>query len=85
MNANFAIIYEEKDDIIKIGDIFYNTLAGDMDIEDIVEMQLRLAIEQIKGNKKIDASNLEKDQEEIYNKAINLSKELDVEKGLKIR
>ena len=85
MNANFAIIYEDKNDVIKIGDLFYNTTAGDMNIVDVVVMQIRLAIDQIKGNKKIDASNLEKDQEEIYNKAINLSKELNVEKGLKIR
>ena len=82
MNVNFAIIYEEKDDIIKIGDIFYNTLAGDMDIEDIVEMQLRLAIEQIKGNKKIDIDNLDDEQKEIYIKAMNLNEEIDIERGL---
>ena len=82
MNVNFAIIYEENDDKITIGDIFYNTTAGDMDIENVVEMQIRLAIEQIKGNKEIDIDNLDDEQKEIYIKAMNLNKEIDIERGL---
>ena len=83
LNANFAIIYEENDNKIVIGDLFYNTKAGDMDIENIVLMQIKLAIEQIKNGKEIDIINLEENQKEIYNKAINLKEELDIERGLK--
>ena len=85
LSANFAIIYEEKDDIINIVDIFYNTKVENRNIKKIVAMQLRLALEQIKGNKEIDISNLEEKQKEIYNMAINLSEELDIEKGIKIK
>ena len=85
MNPNFAIIYEENDDIINIVDLFYNLKAGDMNIDDVVIMKLRLAIEQIKGNKEIDVSNLEENQKSVYNKAINLDKEMDIEKGIKIK
>ena len=46
-------------------------------------MQLRLALDQIRGNKTIDISNLEKDEKAIYNKVINLNEELDIERGLK--
>ena len=52
-------------------------------VEDIVEMQLRLAIEQIKGNKKIDIDNLDDEQKNIYTKLMNLNEEIDIEKGLK--
>ena len=84
MNANFALIYEEKEDEIVIGDLFYNTNVGEekKDIESIVIMQLRLALDQIGKNKKIDTSNLEKEQMKIFEKAINLKEELDVERGL---
>ena len=84
MNANFAIIYEDADKI-KIADLFYNLKAGDIDIEKVVVMQIRLAIEQIKGNKEIDISDLDEKQKDIYNKAINLNEELDKEKGIKIK
>ena len=81
MNANFAIIYED-DDKIKIADLFYNLKAGDMNIEDIVVMQLRLAIEQIKGNKEIDISELDNNQKTMYNMSMNLNEEIDIEKGI---
>ena len=84
MNSNFAIVYEEKYDIINIVDLLYNTKVEDMDIEDVVIMQLRLALDQIRGNKTIDISNLEKDEKAIYNKAINLKEEIDHERGLKV-
>lgn len=83
MNANFAIIYEEKENEIIIQDLFYNLKAGNIDIEKVVVMQIRLAIEQIKGNKAIDISDLDEKQKDIYNKAINLNKEIDKERGLK--
>ena len=82
-NVNFAIIYEEKDDIINIVDIFYNKTAGDIDIVNVVEMQIRLALEQIKSNKEIDIDDLDDEQEKIYTKAMNLNKEIDIERGLK--
>ena len=83
MNANFALIYEENDNKVVIGDLFYNTKAKDMDIENVVLMQLKLAIEQIKNGKEIDITNLEEKEKNIYNKAINLKEELDIERGLK--
>ena len=82
MNANFAIIYEESDDKIVIGDLFYNIKAKDIDIENKVLMQIRLAIEQIKNGKEIDITKLEENQKNVYNKAINLKVELDIEKGI---
>ena len=86
MNANFAIIYEEKENEIIIQDLFYNLKAGDIDIEKVVVMQIRLALEQIKGNKEINISNLEEEQKDIYNKVINLTNEdIDKEKGIKIK
>ena len=81
MNANFAIIYED-DDKIKIADLFYNLKAGNMDIENVVAMQIRLAIEQIKSNKEIDISQLDNNQKTLYNKAMNLNEEIDIEKGI---
>ena len=82
INPNFAIIYEENSDIINIVDLFYNIKVEDMNVEDVVVMQIRLALDQIKGNKKIDISNLEEGKKEIYNKAINLEEEIDKEMGL---
>ena len=81
MNANFAIIYED-DDKIKIADLFYNLKAGNMDIENVVAMQLRLAIEQIKSNKEIDISELDNNQKTMYNMSMNLNEEMDIEKGI---
>ena len=87
MNANFAIIYDTREDSVVVGDILYNTsvnLKGQqVDITDKVAMQIRMAIEQIgvKG-KKFDISRLDQEQLEMCSKAMNLNEELDVERGI---
>jgi hypothetical protein len=80
MNANFAIIYEEKEDKIVIGDIYYNTSFKDndneIDITDRVIEQLYEAFEQINPEKKeIDINNLDKDQLEMFKKVIILNED----------
>ena len=86
MNPNFAIIYEEEDNKVYIADLLFNTKIDNeeqkMDIENIVIMQIRLALEQIGIHKEIDISNLNNKQQEIYYKAINLTDEIDIERGV---
>ena len=86
LQPNFAIIYEVKGDKLKIADLLYNTKIDNkdqqMDIEAVVTMQLRLAIDQIGKDKEIDISRLEDYQKEFYEKAMNLKDELDIERGV---
>ena len=87
MNANFAIIYEENNNKNVIGDILYNTSFEEngksIDITDKVTMQIRMALEQIREEgKEFDVSRLGNEQQEMYNKAMNLDKEIDEERGL---
>lgn len=87
MNPNFAIIYEENNNIIKIADLLYNTkIENDpqrMDIEEVTTLQIRLALNQIAKDKEIDFSELEGNQLEMYKKAISLTEEeIDKERGL---
>ena len=85
-HPNFAIIYDINDDIVRIADLFFNTKVDNgnqqLDIEDKVLMQIRLALEQIAKDKSIDISDLSSKQKEMYEKAISLSEELDTERGL---
>lgn len=85
-HPNFAIIYDVNDDVVKIADLFFNTKVDNesqqMDIEDKVLIQIKLALEQIAKNKKIDISDLNSKQKAMYEKAISLSDELDTERGL---
>lgn len=83
MNPNFAIIYEENKDSIIIADIFYNDEIS-IDNEELkVIMQIRLALDQLgSNNKKIETKRLDDCALEIFNKAINLDKELDIERGI---
>ncbi len=86
MHPNFAIIYDVNGEKLKIGDLLFNTHVDNetqqMDIENQVVMQMRLALEQITSNKKIDVSALEENQKEMYDKAMNLTDELDQERGV---
>ncbi len=80
MNANFAIIYEERENKIVIGDIYYNTIFKDndneIDITDRVIEQLSEAFEQINPDKKeIDIDKLDKDQLEMFKKVIVLNED----------
>lgn len=87
MNPNFAIIYEIDNDELKIGDLLFNTSASNgtntIDITDSVLMQINLAINQIKGNRKIDASSLNEEQQKMYYKATSLTDEIDIEREIK--
>ena len=87
LHPNFAIIYEVNEDIIRIGEIFFNTKIENkyqnMDIEDIVAMQIRLALEQISKGKTIDTSYLNEKQKAMYEKAMNITEEnFDKERGI---
>ena len=45
-------------------------------------MQIRLALEQISDGKEVDISKLNNIQQEMYNKAVSLSDEIDKERGV---
>lgn len=86
MNPNFAIIYDVNDNKLEIGDLLFNTKIDNgeqqMDIENQVVMQIRLALEQIANNKEIDISNLDEKQKEMYAKVTGLTEEIDIERGV---
>ena len=86
MNPNFAIIYDVNDDKLRVGDLLFNTRVDNeqqqMDIEKQVVMQMRLAFEQITGDKKIDVSALDEKQKEMYAKITELTDEMDIERGV---
>ena len=86
LHPNFAIIYDINGDRVKIGDLLYNTVIDNnqqqMNIEDKVIIQLRLALEQIAQNKQIDISSLNASQTAMYSKAVSLNEELDYERGV---
>lgn len=86
INPNFAIIYEEEGNTIKIADLFYNfTISNNnqpLDITNVTIMQLRLALNQIGEGKTIDISSLDDKEQEVYQKALELNEELDTERGV---
>ena len=45
-------------------------------------MQMRLALDQIASDKKVDVSNLNEKQKEMYSKVIGLTDEMDIERGV---
>ncbi|MDD6879222.1 MAG: hypothetical protein PUD59_03215 [bacterium] len=87
MNANFAIIYDTTDEEIIVGDVLYNTSFDNngqqIDISDKVAMQIRMAMEQIGvKDKEFNIDSLSQEQREMFNKARNLTTEIDKERGL---
>ena len=86
MNPNFAIIYDVNGDNLKIGDLLFNTRVDNgkqqMDIENQVIMQIRLGLNQIASDKKIDISSLDEKQKEMYAKVTGLTDEMDIERGV---
>lgn len=78
LSPNFAIIFDINDSKLTIGDLYFNTLID----ENIVAMQIRLALEQISDGKEVDISKLNNIQQEMYNKAVSLSDEIDKERGV---
>ncbi|MBE6160848.1 MAG: hypothetical protein E7158_01325 [Firmicutes bacterium] len=86
MNPNFAIIYDVNGDKLRVGDLLFNTKVDNeqqqMDIENQVVMQMRLALEQIASDKEIDVSSLDEKQKEMYAKITGLTDEMDKERGV---
>lgn len=86
MNPNFAIIYDVNGEELKIGDLLFNTHVDNgmqqMNIEDQVVMQIRLALEQIATGKEIDVSTLDEKQKEMYTKVTGLTEEMDIKRGV---
>lgn len=86
MNPNFAIIYDVNGDRLRVGDLLFNTKVDNeqqqMDIENQVVMQMRLALEQIASDKEIDVSSLDEKQKEMYAKITGLTDEMDIERGV---
>jgi len=86
MNPNFAIIYDVNGDKLRVGDLLFNTKVDNneqqMDIENQVVMQMRLALEQIASDKEIDVSSLDEKQKEMYSKITGLTDEMDIERGV---
>lgn len=86
MNPNFAIIYDVNEEQVKIGDLLFNTTIDNnqqqMNIEEQVTIQMRLALEQIAQNKQIDVSSLNDTQLEMYSKATGLTGEIDYGRGV---
>ena len=75
---NFAIIFDINDSKLSIGDLYFNPWID----ENIILMQISLALEQISVGKKIDISKLNKKQQEICYKAGSLKDEIDKERGV---
>ena len=86
MNPNFAIIYDVNEEQVKIGDLLFNTTIDNnqqqMNIEEQVTIQMRLALEQIAQNKQIDVSSLNDTQLEMYSKVTGLTGEIDYGRGV---
>ena len=53
-----------------------------MNIENQVVIQMRLALEQISSDKKIDVSALDEKQKKMYEKVTGLTDEMDIERGV---
>ena len=87
MNPNFAIIFDDMGSAIKLEDIFYvKTLMDEdreMNMEQALIFQVRLALDKIKGQKEIIiADDLSEEQKALINKALGLDSEIDIERGL---
>ena len=86
MSPNFAIIFDANGDKLRIGDLLFNTRVENeqqqMNIENQVVMQIRLALEQIASDKEIDISALDEKQKEMYAKVTGLTEEIDIERGV---
>ena len=77
-NANFAILYEETDDKIKIGEILFvdKVLLNDeeKDVTEIVKKQIVIALKQINpNNKEFDVSLLENRSKVMFDSIFDIS------------
>ena len=80
MNANFAIIYDTKENEVIIGDIFYN--ESELVNKDVILLQLNLALNKIKEDREFNVKELEQHQIDIFENAMNISEELDKRRGI---
>ncbi len=75
IHPNFYIIYCVSDGKVVLADILrsgkINKQVNERDITDIVNLQVGLALKQIKGNMEFDTSMLEPDELEIFNQAVS--------------
>ncbi len=69
-NSNMSIIYDIKDDTLRIGKILYNS-----NNYDVAYYQIKIAIEKIAQDKNIDLSLSDKNTQDLYNK-INLNNDI---------
>lgn len=85
-NPNFAIIYVDKGNEIVIADLLFNTKVDNnnqqMDIEQPIVLQIRLALEQIGMDKEYNIESLNDNQRKMFEKAINIKEEIDIERGI---
>ena len=86
MNPNFAIIYDNKNNKVRIAELMYNptvTIGGEqLNIEKVALLQMKLALLQISKGKDIDISLLNSDKTNLYNTIQNISDEIDIERGV---
>lgn len=86
LHPNFAIIYDTYGDKITIGDLLFNTKIDNfdqqMDIEDKVIMQIRLALNQIASGKEVVLLEPTEKQQLMYEKIMGLKNEMDIERGV---
>ena len=84
IHPNFFIVYCTRGDTVYIGDIVrnvrVNTNVQERDITDIVNLQIGLALKQIKGDRNFDTSLLEEPELGIFMQAI-LDEQKDSERG----
>ena len=84
IHPNFYIIYCLDNDRVVVADIVRNTKinqrVSERDITDIVNLQVGLALKQIKGDKEFDLSLLEPAELEIFNQAL-ADEKMDSERG----
>ena len=81
-SANFVIIYSVNDNIIKLYDIIINDKVEingkKVDITNIVEEQLSLALKQIINNSKFDTIELDSDAKELFDSAIKIENQIKI-------
>ena len=87
MNSNFAIVLDRREDKITIADLLFNTKIDNgvqqIDISPQVEMQINIALNQLMldGNE-LNIDSLSMSKREMFEKAISLSDEIDIERGV---
>ena len=86
MHPNFAIIYDIVGNKIRIGDLLFQESVQDeltqMIIEQPTAIQIKLALDQISEGRDFDVSRLDKRQLDMFHLAMQMSNQIDIERGL---